>query len=180
MVALASSARAAGALPAAGDYQVDAAGSSVTFKVTNVLVMSVDGRFSVFTGHVTVGDSLAASRIEASADVRSISTGNDRRDDHLRSQDFFDVARFPRMTFVSTQIWGAPERFGIRGKLTIHGVTREVVFGARILDSGVIEATATVDRTAFGITYGPTIKNEVRVHLQIRLARAASTDAGAP
>jgi polyisoprenoid-binding protein YceI len=128
---------------------------------------------------VKVGDSLAATEVEASVEVASLTTGNDQRDKHLRSPDFFDAARFPRMTFVSTQIWGTPANFGMKGNLTIRGITREVVFGARILDSGVVRAEAKVDRTAFGITYGFTIKNEVRLRLMIRLGTRAAKVTGA-
>jgi polyisoprenoid-binding protein YceI len=170
-LARASSARAAGALPAAGDYDVQPAGSSVGFSVTNFLVTTVDGTFHTFRGKVTIGDSIATTRIEASADTQSVDTGNGSRDEHLRSADFFDAAKYPRMTFTSTQVWGTPDNLGIKGNLTIKGATKEVVFSARILDSGVVRAEATIDRTAFGITYGASIKNDVRLKLSIRIAK---------
>jgi polyisoprenoid-binding protein YceI len=166
-----SNASATGALPPPGDYDVQSAGSSVGFNVTNFLVTTVDGSFHTFRGKVTVGDSLAATRIEASADVESVDTGNGSRDEHLRSADFFDAAKYPRMTFASTQVWGTPDNLGIKGNLTIKGTTKEVVFSARVLDSGVVRAEATIDRTAFGITYGASIKNEVRLKLQIKIAK---------
>ncbi|HEY4014919.1 MAG TPA: YceI family protein [Polyangiaceae bacterium] len=166
-----SRARATGGLPAAGDYDVQPAGSSVGFSVTNFLVTTVDGTFHTFRGKVTIGDSIAATRIEASADTRSVDTGNGSRDEHLRSADFFDSAKFPRMSFTSTQVWGTPDNLGIKGSLTIKGTTREVVFSARILDSGVVRAEATIDRTAFGITYGASIKNDVRLKLMIKMAK---------
>ena len=166
-----SSARATGALPAPGDYDVQSAGSSIGFSVTNFLVTTVDGKFHTFRGKVTVGDSIPATRIEASADVGTVDTGNGSRDEHLRSADFFDAAKHPRMTFSSTQVWGTPDNLGIKGNLTIKGTTKEVVFSARILDSGVVRAEATIDRTAFGITYGASIKNEVRLKLQIKIAK---------
>src|SRR5579862_8741160 len=140
-----SSARATGALPAPGEYDVQPAGSSVGFNVTNFLVTTVDGTFHTFRGKVSVGDSLPATRIEASADVQSVDTGNGSRDEHLRSADFFDAAKYPRMTFTSTQVWGTPDNLGIKGNLTIKGTTKEVVFSARILDSGVVRAEATID-----------------------------------
>jgi polyisoprenoid-binding protein YceI len=167
-------ARAAGTLPAPGDYAVDVRGSQVTFNVTNFLVASVDGRFSSFRARVTVGGSLAATHIEATVDVKSIDTGIAGRDEHLRSEDYFDVAKFPLMTFTSTMLWGTPENFGIRGNLTIKGTTREVVFSARILESGVVLAEGKIDRTTFGITSGASIKNEVRLRLQIRMIPPAA------
>jgi polyisoprenoid-binding protein YceI len=171
VLASTSRGRAAGALPAPGDYDVDAAGSSVGFSVTNFLVTTVDGTFHTFRGKVTLGDSIASTRMEASVDIQSVDTGNGSRDEHLRSADFFDAAKYPRMTFTSTQVWGTPDNLGIKGNLTIKGTTKEVVFSSRILDSGVVRAEATIDRTAFGITYGASIKNDVRLKLVIRIVK---------
>jgi polyisoprenoid-binding protein YceI len=168
-----SDALAAGTLPAAGEYQVETSGSTVGFEITELLVDTVNGKFSVFSGQVTVGDSLSTSKIEATADVGSIDTGIHARNEHLLGADFFDAARFPRMKFTSTTIWGTPNNFGIKGNLTIKGVTKEVVFSARIQDNGVVVAETKIDRTQFGVSAGGTIKNEARLRLQIKLARAA-------
>jgi polyisoprenoid-binding protein YceI len=165
-------ARAAGTLPPPGQYAVDTGGSTVGFNVTEFLINTVDGKFKTFAGKVIVGDSLATSRIEATVDVGSIDTGVHARDGHLLSAEYLDAARFPRMTFASTLLWGAPDNFGIRGNLTIKGVTKEVVFSARILDSGVVIAETKIDRTQFGVSAGGTIKNEVHLHLQIRMVHA--------
>lgn len=165
-------ARAAGAPPAPGEYAVDAATSSVGFSVTEFLVNTVTGTFHSFAGHVTVGDSLGGSKIQASVDVASIDTDVHMRDDHLRGIDYLDAQRFPKMQFASTVIWGAPENFGIKGNLTIKGVTKEVVFSAKIQNDGVIVAETKIDRTEFGITSGGTIKNEVKLRLQIHLVKA--------
>ncbi len=167
-----SAAGAAGTLPPPGAYVVDPAGSAVGFNVTEFLVNTVSGKFKAFSGKVVVGDSLATSRIEATVDVGSIDTGIHMRDEHLLAEDYFDVAHFPRMRFASTALWGTPQNFGIKGNLTIKAVTKEVVFSARILDTGVIVAETKIDRTDFGLTAGGTIKNEVRLHLQIRMSPA--------
>jgi polyisoprenoid-binding protein YceI len=171
-LSLAPSAGATGALPPAGDYDVQTAGSTVGFSVTNFVVTTVDGTFHAFRGKVTVGDSIAATHIDTAVEVASVDTGNSKRDEHLRSADFFDATKYPRMTFVSTQVWGTPGNLGIKGNLTIKGTTKEVVFSAQFLDSGVVRAETTIDRTSFGITYGTSIKNEVRLKLQIKLAKA--------
>jgi polyisoprenoid-binding protein YceI len=160
-------------VPPAGAYTVDVAGSSVKFEITEFLINTVSGRFRSFTGAVTVGDSLATSKIQATVDVRSVDTGVGARDGKLIGPDYFDTASFPQMQFVSTAIWGTPENFGIRGNLTIKGVTKEVVFSARIQPDGIVAAETKIDRTAFGITSGATIKNEARLRLAIRLVRAA-------
>jgi polyisoprenoid-binding protein YceI len=159
------------AFPAPGEYAIDASGSSVGFSVTEFLINSVSGSFSKFAGKVTVGDSLSSSQLEATVDVGSIDTGIHMRDEHLLGAEYFDAARFPRMKFTSTMIWGTPENFGIKGSLTIKAVTKEVVFSARILDGGVVVAETKIDRTQFGLTAGGTIKNEVRLRLQIRMTR---------
>jgi polyisoprenoid-binding protein YceI len=170
----------AGPLPAPGEYDVDPAGSTVGFNVTELLVNNVSGKFATFSGRVVVGDSLSTSKIQATVDVGSIDTGIGMRNSHLHDAEFFDVARFPRMQFASTMIWGTPESFGIKGNLTIKGVTKEVVFSARILESGVIVAETKIDRTDFGVSGGGTIKNEVHLRLQIRLTRAAQGSGSGP
>jgi polyisoprenoid-binding protein YceI len=167
-------ARAAGTLPPPGDYVVDAAGSTVGFNVTHFVISSVDGKFKTVTGRIKVGDSFATTHIEATVDTRSIDTDNGSRDKHLRSADFLEVERFPSMTFTSTMLWGTPNNFGIKGNLTIKGVTKEVVFTARILDTGVVVAETKIDRTAFGVMYSGPVSNEVRLRLEIRMAKAAS------
>jgi polyisoprenoid-binding protein YceI len=168
-----SDARAAGTLPAPGEYQVETGGSTVGFEISELLVHTVNGKFSAFSGKVTVGDSLSTSKIEATVDVGSIDTGIHARNEHLLGADFFDAARFPQMKFTSTTIWGTPNNLGIKGNLTIKGVTKEVVFSARIQDNGVVVAETKIDRTQFGVSAGGTIKNEARLRLQIKLARAA-------
>jgi polyisoprenoid-binding protein YceI len=75
------------------------------------------------------------------------------------------------MTFTSTALWGTPDNFGIRGNLTIKGVTKETVFSARILESSIVVAETKIDRTSFGITSGTSIKNEVRLRLRIRILK---------
>ncbi len=171
LIASPSPARAAGTLPTPGEYAVDARSSAVTFNVTNFVVTSVDGRFNVFDGKVVVGDSLATTSVEASVDVASVDTGVKQRDEHLRTADYFDVARFPRMTFKSSQLWGATDNFGMKGALTIKGITKEVVFAGHLSDAGVIVCETKIDRQNYGLTAGPSIKNEVRLRLQIRLVK---------
>lgn len=167
-------AHATGALPAAGVYAVDSAGSSVGFSVTELLVNTVKGKFGTFSGRVVVGDSLATSQITASVDVASIDTGNHSRNEHLLAAEYFDAQRFPKMHFASTQIYGTFDNFGIKGNLTIKGVTKEVIFSARILDTGVVVAETVINRTDFGVSAGGVIKNEVRLRLQVQLVRTPS------
>jgi polyisoprenoid-binding protein YceI len=165
-------ARADAILPPAGTYQIEHDGSSVTFTVTEMLVNKVTGKFGSFGGTVVVGDSLEKSRVEASVDVTSIDTNIHKRDEHLRTADYFDAAKFPRLTFKSTALWGTPASFYIKGNLTIKGVSKEIVFGARLADGGVVSAEATIQRKDFGLTAGKVIKNDVHLHLHIRMTKA--------
>ena len=172
ILGITSVARADATLPQAGTYQIDPNGSSVTFTVTEMLVNNVTGKFGSFVGTIVVGDSLEKSRVEASVDVTSINTNIHKRDEHLRAADYFDVARFPHMTFKSTALWGTPASFNIKGNLTIKGVSKEIVFGAHLLDGGVVSAEATIQRKDFGLTAGKVIKNDVHLHLHIRMTKA--------
>ena len=144
----------------------------MSFDVTEYLVNTVTGKFSALAGKIAVGDSLSTSHIDATVDVASLDTGIGARNEHLLTAEYFDAAQFPQMQFASTMIWGAPDNFGIRGNLTIKAVTKEVVFSARIRDNGVVVAETKIDRTQFGMTAGGTIKNEVRLHLRIRMTHA--------
>ncbi len=165
---------AVGALPAPGEYAVDAAGSSVGFSVTELLVNTVNGKFTEFSGHVSVGESLSTTRVQATVNIASVDAGNHSRNEHLLTPEYFDAQRFPVMQFTSTQIYGTPDNFGIKGALTIKGVTKEVVFSARIQDDGVVLAETKIDRTDFGVSAGGVIKNEVRLRLRIRMNRVSS------
>ena len=167
-------ARADGALPPPGEYAIQVSGSTVSFSITEFLINTVGGRFNAFAGKVVVGDSLATTHIDATVDVASIDTGIQSRNEHLVGPDYFDAKQFPRMAFTSTALWGTPSNFGIKGNLTIKGVTKEVVFSGRIQDSGMVAAETTIDRTDFGITTGSTIKNKVHLRLQIRMTKAPS------
>ena len=123
---------AAGAL--ADKYQVDAAHSSLGFSVTHLQMSEVDGRFKDFSGEFDWNPkALAKSSITFTAKASSITTDNDKRDEHLRGSDFFDVEKFPTLTFKSTGIKALGEdRYSVSGNLTVHGVTKPVTVQATI------------------------------------------------
>jgi polyisoprenoid-binding protein YceI len=161
-----------------GTYKVDPARSEVTFNITNFLVMTVDGRFKTFEANIQIGDKLETSRVQATVETRSIDTGNEERDTHLRTPDFFEVEKYPNMTFRSTLIAGTEADFKMTGELTIKGVSKDVTFDCHAEaapDGGSqVLATAKIHREDFGITSGGTIKNEVRLKLRMRLTSAKS------
>ena len=110
-------------------YDIDPAHTSAQFAIRHLMVSTVRGDFRKVTGTVNLDEKdVTKSTVEATIDVASINTGNEKRDTHLRSPDFFDVAKFPSMTFKSKQIQKAGEgKYKITGDLTLRGVTKEVV-----------------------------------------------------
>ena len=118
-------------------YVVDVSHSSVDFSIRH-LVGRTKGRFGDFSG--TIG--YDAARPEASSfsgviQVKSIDTGNERRDGHLKSADFFEAETYPTITFESTEVTGTGENtLSVKGKLTMHGTTKEVTLPVEILGTG--------------------------------------------
>lgn len=111
-----------------GTWNVDASHSTVGFSVRHLMVAKVRGRFTDFSGTITVGDDPLTSKVEAVVKTASVDTHDDGRDGHLRGADFFDVEQFPDMTLVSTGIEADGDDFVLHTQLTIKGVTRPVDF----------------------------------------------------
>jgi polyisoprenoid-binding protein YceI len=111
-------------------WQIDPEHTSAQFAVSHMTVSTVRGRFNKTTGTVTWdGKDLSAASVEIVIDTASIDTGVQKRDDHLRTSDFMNVAKYPSMTFKSTKIEATgPGKVRMSGNLTIRGVTRPVVF----------------------------------------------------
>ena len=163
---------AAFALPAVGHaatWEADPAHSSISFGIRHMMISTVHGQFKTFTAKAT-GDPAkpAAATIEATIDPASIDTANEKRDAHLKSPDFLDVAKFPTMTFKSTKIEAAgPGKAKVTGDLTMHGVTKPVVLtvegpSAVIKDPMGNEkagatATTRISRKDFGIAWQKTL-----------------------
>lgn len=116
----------------AGDYAVDAAHTKVGFDIAHLVISTVEGRFDQFGGNVVMGSKIEDTKINANIDVASINTGNVDRDKHLKSPDFFDAEKFPKITFVSKKITGKAEALKISGDLTIHGVTKPEIGRAHV------------------------------------------------
>jgi polyisoprenoid-binding protein YceI len=145
-------------------YAIDSVHSSVGFSVRH-FVSKVPGSFTRFAGTITVDRAnLENSSVQATIEIGSVSTANDKRDAHLKTPDFFDFAKFPAMTFKS-KAWKktGDDAFDVTGDLTIKDVTKEVVLKVKLLGFGPgmqgamlsgWEATTTINRTEFGIN-GP-------------------------
>lgn len=162
---LASVALLAGPAAAGTTWDIDPAHTSVQFAVRHMMISTVRGDFGKVTGTVAADDKdLSRSKVQATIDAASIDTREPKRDEHLKSPDFFDVARFPTITFVSKKIEPAGAgKWKMTGDLTLHGVTREVVLdveapGTTVKDpmgktrSGA-RATTKINRKDFGIVW---------------------------
>jgi polyisoprenoid-binding protein YceI len=173
----------------AGTWHVDPAHSSVAFEVKHLMIATVRGHFSEFEGTIEAAeDDPANSRAWGSVAVASIDTGNADRDAHLRSEDFFDVARYPEARFESTRIEHIDGgRYRLAGDLTIRGETREVEFEACVDGAAEdpwgnervgITVRGTINRTEFGLTWqqvlasgGMLVGEDVKVLIDISAVR---------
>ena len=119
----------------ASTWNIDPDHSNVGFKVRHLMVSNVKGSFDKHTGTVDINDKdITKSKVEVTIDTDSINTNVQKRDEHLRSADFFDVAKFPTMTFVSKKVAKAgKDKLKVTGDLTLHGVTRQVVLDVEAL-----------------------------------------------
>ena len=113
--------------PAAGRYAVDESHSSVTFTARHLMVSKVRGRFAVTGGEIVVSDEPAKSQVDATIDAASVTSGDPKRDDHLRSADFLDVEQYPSITFTSSEVEDHGDgTFTLHGDLAVRDVTRPV------------------------------------------------------
>jgi polyisoprenoid-binding protein YceI len=178
-------------------WEVDPAHTSVQFAVRHLMISNVRGEFRTVAGSFTHdADDATRSTLVATIDPASLDTREPKRDDHLRSPDFLDVARYPTMTFRSTRIEPAGERrWRVTGDLTLHGVTRPIVLDvsgptAEIRDPfGKIragaQATTTINRKDFGITWnkaldggGVLVGEEIAVTIDVEVTKQAPAAAG--
>ncbi len=169
----------------AGTWKVDPAHSSVGFEVKHMMISTVRGHFSSFDGRLEADEDPERSQVTGWVDVASINTGSPDRDAHLRSPDFFDAERYPRMTFESTRIqWVEGGTYRVWGDLTIKDVTREIEVEATVQGVGEdpwgvehagIAVGGSIDRTEFGLTWQqPLAKGGLLVGEEVKLLVDAS------
>jgi polyisoprenoid-binding protein YceI len=173
---------------AAASWEIDTSHSEIGFVVKHLVVAKVRGRFNDWSGTVKLDD---ADVTKSSADVKikcgSVDTGTQKRDDHLKSPDFLDCAKFPEITFKSTKIekGASAGTLKVTGDLTIHGVTKSVVLDVtgpspEFKDPGgnahvAFSATTKINRQDFGLKWnnaveaGPVAGNEVTIELEAEL-----------
>ncbi|HKU67744.1 MAG TPA: YceI family protein [Candidatus Baltobacteraceae bacterium] len=166
-------------------YTLDKSHSTVEFVVRHLMISKVRGRFASFDGQIDLapGSDLPEA-ISANIDVASIDTREEQRDAHLKSADFFEVEKYPALTFASTRVEGTPDDFKVYGNLTIHGVTKEVVLAGSFEGRGAdpwggervgYSAHTTINRKDFGLTWnaaletgGVVVSDEVKIELNVQ------------
>lgn len=171
-------------------WNIDTTHSDVTFSVKHMLVSKVTGRFNLFKGTLNIDEEHPEnSWVEADADASSIDTRDERRDGHLRSADFFDVEKYPTITFKSKKVEAKGDNeYKVLGDFTMHGVTREVTFNAEYsgqvakdgygLRRAGLTATATVNRKDFGLNWnqiletgGVAVSDNVKIEINLAVVQ---------
>jgi polyisoprenoid-binding protein YceI len=173
-------------------WEFDRSHSSINFHVRHLMVSKVHGRFHDWSGVLDIDDAdLSRSRVEVTIDAASVDTKDEKRDAHLKSADFLDVEKFPKLTFTGTKIERlADDAAKLHGDLTIHGVTKPVVLDVEL--SGRVKdpwggtragfsAKTTISRKDFGLTWnvaleagGLLVGDKVEIGLEIEVVEAAA------
>lgn len=177
--------------PAVTKWTIDPVHSIAEFRVRHMMISSVRGQFTGVTGTLTFDErDLSRSAVEASVDVATINTHDPQRDTHLKSPDFFDVDKFPALTFRSTRVTRKSDgTVAVAGPLTIHGVTREVEFAVEGPTPPMkdpwgntrigVTATTKLNRTDFGLNFnaaletgGVLVGEDVTITLELEFVKA--------
>jgi polyisoprenoid-binding protein YceI len=174
------------------NWQVDGAHSAVGFSVRHMVISKVRGKFTKWNAVVSLDSAdLARSKVEVEIDAASIETGVADRDTHLRSPDFFDVAKYPTLRYASRRVEAASQdRLRVVGDLTLHGVTREVALNVEYGGQGKdpwgnqragFTATASVNRKDFGLTWnqaletgGVLVADRVDIEIELQAIKQAA------
>jgi polyisoprenoid-binding protein YceI len=171
-------------------WALDPTHSEIHFKVKHLMITTVTGSFKSFTAAAeTEAEDFSNAAISFSADIASVDTGNEQRDGHLQSPDFFDAEKFPKLSFVSTGYTKKGDDFVLNGDLTIKDVTKPVTlsveFGGVAKDPwGNTKAGFTlsgkINRKDFGLNWnaateagGLLVSEEVKIQAEIQLAKQA-------
>jgi polyisoprenoid-binding protein YceI len=173
-------------------WNIDPAHSRAEFKVKHMMISNVKGSFSAITGTLiedTADPSL--SRIDASVDIGTVNSGDEKRDEHLKSADFFHHEQHPRMTFKSTKVEKkGDEEYAVTGDLTLHGITKPVTFAVEGPSQPTkdpwgntrigLAATTTINRKDFALTWNAALESggilvgeDVHISLDVQLIKAA-------
>ncbi|MDQ6670494.1 MAG: YceI family protein [Chloroflexota bacterium] len=182
-------ASSASSAPTAITYRIDPSHTLLELSAKHMMFTTVKGRFTGVTGTIVEAphDRAGASSVDVEIDASSLSTGDDKRDAHLRSPDFLDVEKYPRISFKSTRFEGSGDKYKVIGDLTVHGTTREVTldttvngtaknpFGKEIIG---FSAETEINRKDFGLNWnvaleagGVLVSDKVKVVIEIQAVR---------
>ena len=173
-------------------WNVDAAHSETNFAVKHLVVSTVRGHFGKTIGVIKLDDAdVTKSSVQATVDATTIDTRVPDRDAHLKSPDFFDVVKYPTMTFTSTKVAKAGEgQLKVTGDLTLHGVTKPVTFdvtyttpvkGMKGEDRRGFSASTKINRKDFGLHWsktveaGPVVSDSVAIQVELETVKASGT-----
>jgi len=177
------------------NWNIDLTHSGINFSIRHMVVSKVRGRFGSYTGKLELNENdLSRSQVEVQIDAASIDTGVEQRDGHLRSADFFDTEKYPRLTYKSRRIEKqSDDRYRVIGDLTIRDVTREVPldveFGGRAKDPWGNEragftARASIERKDFGLGWnqvleagGVLVGDKVDIDIELEAVKAKAEQA---
>jgi polyisoprenoid-binding protein YceI len=170
----------------AGTWVIDPAHSNVGFSVRH-LMSRVRGRFTEFAGEITIAGTPEQSGATVSIDLASVVTGNEMRDNHLRTKDFFDIEQTPKMTFTTTGVRANGDSWVLSGDLTIRDVTKPVEIELEFLGADPtglqgehrvgFDGRTSITRSEFGVSFGVATEgskvvmgDKVDIHLEIEAA----------
>lgn len=172
-------------------YKIDPAHSEILFKVKHLMITNVTGSFGTFDGTLeSESDDFSGAKATFEADINSITTNNEQRDGHLKSDDFFSAEKFPKLTFVSTSFVKVnDEDYKLTGDLTIKGVTKEVTldvtYGGTTNDpwgqtKAGFEINGKINRKDFGLVWGVVteagsvlLSDDVKLALNVQFTKQA-------
>jgi polyisoprenoid-binding protein YceI len=179
----------------AAQWEIDPGHGRVTFSVKHMVISDTEGRFKKFTGTANLDEKdIAKSFVTVEIDPASIDTAEEKRDEHLKSPEFFDVKKFPKMTFKSTKVEKKDAGYSVVGDLTLHGVTKPVTLLVSAPSQEVkdpwgntrvaFKATSKVNRKDFGLTWnkaletgGVVVGDDVNINIEVELIKKAEAGA---
>jgi polyisoprenoid-binding protein YceI len=172
----------------AATWNIDPVHSEVGFSVRHMMVSKVRGRFTKFSGQLVTAENPLESSVTAEIDLASINTGQEQRDQHIQSADFFEVETYPTMTYKSTGIRVEDGEYVLDGDLTLKGVTKNVPLRLELQGFGEdpyggyragFTATGEINRRDFNVNFsapmqngGAVVADKIQLHLEIEAIRA--------
>ncbi|MDZ7370496.1 MAG: YceI family protein [candidate division KSB1 bacterium] len=172
----------------AAEWAVDASHTEIGFSVRHMVIAKVNGKFTEYSGEITLDpQNVEKAKVKGVVKAASIDTGNEARDNHLRSADFFDVEKYPEIVFETVSVKKDGERYKVIGNLTMRGVTKPIELLATIAgpikdpwgsERLGVEATGVLNRTEWGLTWdrvmetgGLVVGHEVELKLTAELVK---------